>query len=74
LKDINDEEFQLRLSGSQYLDEIDLKPGYCSNSFIPDDIEKDLVTLGQVFLKNYYTIFDFGMEPKRIGFYALNGQ
>lgn len=38
----------------------------CTNSFTPDTIENDIITLGQMFLKTFHTIFDFG--NKRIGF------
>ena len=42
------------------MEKIEDDNGYCYNSFSPDSTEIDLITLGQVFLKNFYTIFDFG--------------
>lgn len=43
----------------------------CTMTWTPDNIEQDTVTLGQAFIKNYYTIFDFNGNNKKIGFYKL---
>ena len=38
----------------------------CLTGLAPDDVEKELFTLGQVFLRNFYTAFDRGSD--RMGF------
>ena len=34
----------------------------CTSSWTPDNVETDTITLGQGFLRNYYTIFDFNKK------------
>lgn len=58
LKDTDGKEIKLKLTGEQYMDQTD-EGEFCTTSICPDDIEFDLITLGQVFLRNYYTIFNF---------------
>ncbi len=53
------------------MDHNDGEGGHCSSSICPDTIETDLLTLGQVFLRNFYTIFNFEEGKQKIGFYPV---
>lgn len=67
----SNQQYHLRMKGPQYMDKIGDRDHMCNPSFCPDTTEDNLITLGQVFLKNFYTIFDFGSKKKRIGFYPI---
>lgn len=72
MKDDHNQEYTLTLTGLEYMDKIGLDGRTCTPSFCPDDVEEDMLTLGQVFLKNYYTIFDFDGPLKRLGFFPID--
>lgn len=62
-----DDQQQIVLKPHHYLEMYGKGAGkVCTNSFTPDTIENDIITLGQMFLKTFHTVFDFG--NKRIGF------
>jgi hypothetical protein len=58
-----DSNTEFELQGDDYLLK-DLKSGLCIPLILPSEF--DLWILGDVFLRQYYTVFD--MDSKRIGF------
>lgn len=62
-------DFELRLKPEQYLENFGDED--CTANFTPDSVENDTVTLGQGFLRHFYTVFDFSKKEKQIGFYKL---
>jgi hypothetical protein len=61
--------FNLNLKPEDYLiTYLDGENSICVMGIYPDDIETDLVTIGQEVMKGFTTFFDFG--NRRIGFWT----
>lgn len=66
----SENDFDLRVSPEQYMENFNNDD--CTTTWTPDTVEKDTITLGQGFLKNFYSVYDFNPKKKRIGFYKVN--
>jgi hypothetical protein len=46
MKDVNKKDYELTLTGIEYMDKYGHETRFCTPSFVPDDVEDDLLTLG----------------------------
>ena len=64
----NKGKFNLNLEPEDYLNKyIDNETQVCNMGIIPDDVEHDIITLGQEVMKAFTTFYNFG--SKKIGWY-----